>query len=307
MTKPVAALLAGVAALFLVVVCVLIASGKDGVVSATPVRPDPAGPPPTRADSRELESRAAPAGRQAVGGDSPSTSASDGAKASTSSSPAESLEQTIADLGAQVDASLDGTLFIDELLDQVLRVADLPVDPHVDFDYQDNDGVAYRVEGTPEGTRAHFLVGLEPFERDGKEFRYFHMEIQLGADAPSEFHRDALREGPRVHLSIDYDEQGKPGRLGLLTERRVALGDSRPSGIDAYQGSFTSGASFHVDLADPRNARAETFGIVDGHYVQRDEFEGMPLRGDLEVDRARVEALLARLTRHYESVRRKAK
>jgi hypothetical protein len=141
-----------------------------------------------------------------------------------------------------VNDSLDGFLYIDDLLDQVSAFAELPINERVDHEYEDDDAIAYRILGTPAGVTAHFLVGMAPIERDGKEYRYLQLEIGLDTDSPSEFYRDALREGPRIHLTIDRDRDGNMGAFALITERRIALKDSRRAGIDAYQGRFTSGA-----------------------------------------------------------------
>ncbi len=205
------------------------------------------------------------------------------------------LAEAERELASQVDRSLDGELYVNELLDQVLRYAELPISERVDFDYEEHDEIPYRLLGTPDGTDAHFLVGMQPFERDGEEWRYVQLEIQLGS-GEFEYERGAMREGPRVHLSLDYNADG-PGSLSLMTERYVAPHESRQEGIDAYSGVFTSGARFSVNLASPSDARAETYGLVDGNYtLAGEEFPGArPLYGDLDVDVERVRALHARL------------
>lgn len=217
------------------------------------------------------------------------------------------LEEAAANLRLRVDESLDGILLVNQLLDQVLAFADLPVEEAVDFEYEDSDDVAYRIAGTPPGITAHFLVGLQSFERDEKVFRALRIEIQMDAGEAAGFHRDSMREGPRVHLSLDHDESGRPGYLGLLTERRVDLRQSRRSGVDAYQGRFTSGASCTIDLTRMEPTWSETFGIIDGNYASGQDFQGIPLRGDLRIDPSRVEALSRRFLIHFQEVRRKVK
>lgn len=258
-------------------------------------------PLPGRAEVPEPELRAAPTDSSTAPGTPPTTA----------------IEQAQEELAQQIDASLDGILDIDRLLDQVLAFADLPIDEKVDFEYEDNDSIAYRVLGTPSGTEAHLLVGRETFPAHGPapdpeggadggtECRALQLEIQLGADQPPGFHRDALREGPRLHLGLFMDPDGRPVRMGLVTERAVALGASRRAGLDAYEGRFTSGASYGIELDgdDLRPRTAETIGLVDGHYASGASFQGQPLRGDLTPERERVEALARRLQAHFERVR----
>ena len=140
--------------------------------------------------------------------------------------------------------------------------------------------------------------------RDGKEFHYLQLQIQMGADQRA-FNRGALREGPRVHLAVDYDDEGMPGTFALLTERRVDLHGSRVSGIDAYEGRFVSGASIKVDLNDPLNPRSVTYGLIDGQYATPQMFEGMPLQGDLIMNSAKFDLVFQRLLSHFNAVRRK--
>lgn len=215
------------------------------------------------------------------------------------------LQGAQAEMARQVDASLEGFLQVNDLLDQIQEFALLPVEAQVDFDYEDNDTVAYRVLGTPEGATAHFLVGLESFQRDDRDFNYLQLEIKFDVDKEPQFYRDALRQGPRVHVSIDYDEAGRPGTIALITEREIALAESRRQGMSAMKGRFTSGAGYKASLADPDNVISETFGIVDGRYTHGAEFGGIsPLAGDLAIDPARVEALFAELAKKLAAVRR---
>jgi len=209
-----------------------------------------------------------------------------------------------AELEMHINGSLDGAYYVNAILDQLLPYATLPVSDVVDFDYEDDDSVAYRVLGLPDGTVAHFLVGSRAVERDGIEYQQFQFEIQMNASRESDFYRDSWREGPRIHIALDQDEEGNPAFLAMLTERRVDLHDSRHRGVDAYQGRFTSGASFWVDLSDPHAYRAETFGIVNGHYASAKDFGAAPLAGELVIDPQRVYALSRLLQQHYRSVRK---
>jgi len=220
----------------------------------------------------------------------------------------EPIENAKKELEIQINDSLDGILYLNHTLDQVLAIASLPIEERVDYEYEDDDAVAYLILSTPKDTTAHFLVGLQPFQRDGKEYRYFQIEIQTQPPNATEFHRDSMREGPRIHLSIDFDSEGTPGRLSLLTERRVALHESRHSGIDAYVGRYTSGASYSVDMNMSQNATSGTYGIVNGTYTTVSDFQGItPLRGDMEVDPARVDHLLSLFMSNFDKIRRNNK
>lgn len=200
-------------------------------------------------------------------------------------SPLDEARDVIAEL---VDRSLDGSIDVNRLVASLAAIADLPIETTADLDFEDNDAIPYRFVGTPEDTDAHFLVGLESFSRDGKEYRSFEIELQVGGNEV-ELHRGFLREGPRVRLQMDYDQDGNMGHLALIATRRVSLGDSRRAGIDAYQGEFTNGISYATSLTDPADHSSETIGVRDGRSVTSlsdPPFgEGIrPLVGDVEID-----------------------
>ena len=219
------------------------------------------------------------------------------------SSKATPLEAAHDELATQINDSLDGYLYINHLLDQVLAFAELPISETVDFEYKRDKVIAYPILGLPEGTTGHFLVGGKSYVRDGKDLNYFQIEIEMDR-GKREFHCDALREGPRMHLTLDYDEEGKPARMALITERRISLSHSLDEGIDAYHGRFTSGAGYSVDLSDIHKPTSYTYGIIDGQYLDQDVFQGtMPLYGDLDLDPAKVEALLGKFSQHYDKLR----
>ena len=214
--------------------------------------------------------------------------------------PADALLAAQADLAQLIDGSLDGILSINDTLDQVLAFASLPVSDKVDFDYGSDEVAAYKILGTPPGTTAHFLVGLNPIVLDDQQVRYFQMEIQMN-DGEQEFNRNAMRDGPRIHLSLDYGDDQMPHIFNLTTQRRVSLSASRAAGIDAYHGEFTTGASFHVKLSDPGNPMSETHGIVDGN-PSRDQFQAIsPLHGANDLDPQKVELLLSKFLHHLEN------
>lgn len=200
------------------------------------------------------------------------------------------------ELARQVDDSLEGYLYINHLLDQVQAFADLPVDPRVDLEYDDDDAIAFEILAMPAGTTGHFLVGRKTFERNGEEFRFLQMEIEMGEDESPTYHRDSLRYGPRIHLTIDYDGSGTPYALALILQRDVALRESRQRGIDAYRGTYTTGAGYRVNLPDPERSYSGTFGLVDGTTARADRFPGpSPLVGDTRIDPERVRALFEAL------------
>lgn len=211
------------------------------------------------------------------------------------------VQQAQDELRVLIDASLDGEFHVDDLLDQVLVFASLPVSAELDPAYEDDDEtIPHRIEGTPAGTRAHFFIGIQPNVHDGRDFQFFQMEIQMDADQPAVFHRDALREGPRIHLTLDHDFKSKPGSFGLLTERKVALRDSKRAGIDAYHGRFRSGASYAVGFGDPSFRHAVTFDILDGNYVGAGGETA--LHGDLDVDPSKVAALVDLFREHQREI-----
>ena len=213
------------------------------------------------------------------------------------------LKLAKADLADQVDMSLDGILEINRLLDKLSLIADLPISRQVDYEFDDSDAVAYKMLGTPEGMSAHFLVGLDSFERDGKTYKAYELEVQMdGYDVT--FDRGAMRSGPRVRIMMDFDEDGNPGMLALLMTRRVALAASRGAGVDAYTGDFVTGCSYKSSMTNPEDSMSETYGIQNGHIVTSmtsPAYSNMikPLAGDVILQPDKAQALLGKLHNHF--------
>lgn len=215
----------------------------------------------------------------------------------------EKIEAAVERLTFHADESLNGALYLNDVLDQMLKIASLPTDERNDLEFEDDDAMAYRLNGTPEGTDAHLLVGLQPYNEDGKTFRYLQMNVEMGA-GKTEYLRGSVRRGPHLSLSISYDvaDEKTPTRFALVMTRPVALNESRKAGIDAYHGQFTTGAQYWVDLKkDPNNPVKRTIGIVNGNPVRDYTPHGgvNPLVGDTELDRDRLTALLAQLQKNY--------
>lgn len=200
------------------------------------------------------------------------------------------------ELASQVNDSLDGFLHINHVLDQLTAYARLPVETKADLDYESDERACFKLLDTPPGTTARLLVLHKPFELEGRELRGIELEVQMDAEERPGFYRDCFRSGPRAHISISYDEAGDAVGLALILERKINPKVSRDNGIDAYQGRFTCGAGYRVDLATGTTT-SETFGFVNGNYAFRDAFQGIsPLRGDVQIDKDRVGALLRELT-----------
>lgn len=257
---------------------------SDGAAAAVPPSPQAAGPAETPARA----------------------SAESGPDAEKEpASPPDALAQAEKELTLHAAAALDGVLYLNDVLDYVLEFASLPVADHPDLDFEDNDAIAYELEGTPEGTEARMLVGMLPYYEDDRTFRYVQMDIDVHA-GQSELMQGVMREHPNVNLSISYDvADGRPTRFALQLGRRVDLAASRDAGINAYEGQYTSGSLYWVDLEkDPDNPTTTTFGIVDGQHVEARSFPGIaPLAGDTDLDPERLNALLALLQQHRSTIK----
>ncbi len=218
------------------------------------------------------------------------------------------LETAQGKLAYHATAALDGVLFVNEVLDQMLEFASLPVDEHPDLAFEDDDAVAYKLKGTPVGTEARILVGMMPYDADGKSYRYLQMGVDINV-GKSEFLLDSVREGPHIEFSISYDvaDEMAPSRFGLLLTRPVDITASRDAGINAYYGRYTSGALFGVDLLkNPHRPTTATIGIVDANPVNEKSFGGVsPLAGDIQLDITRVTALLKQLQAHLSTIKGK--
>jgi hypothetical protein len=202
------------------------------------------------------------------------------------------------ELASQINASLDGFLYINDLLDQIYVFANLPVDHRVDLEYDDEGAIAFRILGTPKGTSGHFLVGQKSFDRDGKELKFVQMEIVMGADESPVFFRDSIRCGPRLHMTVDYDSDGAPNAMALVLQRDIDLKESRKQGINAFVGTYTTGVGYRVNLVGQESCFSETFGLINGRVSHRERFNGIsPLAGDTQIDKGRLQALFEALMR----------
>jgi hypothetical protein len=221
------------------------------------------------------------------------------------SSSGHALDKAKEELINHVDFGLNGVLHVNEVLDQMLAFASLELSAHPDLEYEDNDAIAYKLKGGPGDAEARVLVGLQPFEDNGRRCRYLQMQLDIGSKP--EYWRDTMRDAPNVNLSISYDEADStvPTRFGLMLQRRVDLYASKQAGIDAYQGKYTSGAYYWIDLKDnPPRLWSGTIGIVNGRPVEPKSFDDIsPLSGDLELDRERLSKLLARLQQHQSAIK----
>ncbi|MEZ6015204.1 MAG: hypothetical protein R3F49_08830 [Planctomycetota bacterium] len=206
----------------------------------------------------------------------------------------------------QCNAALDGVLSLNDVLDYMLEFASLEVASAPDFDYEDDDALAYNLIGAPSGTEARMLVGLQPFETDAGRARYLQLEVDV-ANVQDELIQGAVRYSPRVDLNIAYLESDPavPIRLAVNVSRAVGFAASRDVGIDAYQGRHTEGAYFWIDLkADPLQPISGTYGVVDAVPQSVKDFAGVsPLAGDIRLDSARVKLVLERLQSHFSKAR----
>jgi len=204
--------------------------------------------------------------------------------------------------------ALYGKLLLDEVMDDLLALASLPISEHPDFDYEDDDALAYDFVGAPAGAEVRMLVGLQPYYENDRVYRYLQMEV----DAPREpeFLDGAMRAGPNVHLSISYDveEPGDPTRFALMLQRDVDLAASRDQGIDAFSGRYSTGAYYWHDLKDPsKEIFASTIGISNGNPVSPPAFDGAPLQGRTDLDMTQLESLLTQLQSHLSLIKGESK
>ena len=205
---------------------------------------------------------------------------------------------------ATTDALL-GVVDLEESLTDMLSVASREVSRHPDLDYEDTNGVAYRIAGLPEGMEGHIVVGLEPYSLEGRTYRHVKMNVDLPGTEPS-FHEGVFRGVPNVNLSISYDveEPNRAVRFALMLQQRVLLNGSLKQGIDAYHGTYTSGSYYWIDLEAPLEEPFQsTIGIVDGRPAPLETFPGIsPLTGNVRLDRELLHQLLAQFQRHLSTI-----
>lgn len=216
------------------------------------------------------------------------------------------LARAKTNLADQATSALDGVMFVNEVLDNMLTIASLSIDTRPDYDYDDNDALAYRLKGAPEDMQARMLVGLQPYEENGRRFRYLQMDVDIGKGKAAYF-RDSMRADANINLSISYDETdpNTPTRFGLMLQRRVDTAASQEAGIDADHGRYTTGAYYWIDLlVNPQECHTTTIGMIDGDAVDAERFGGVrPLAGDLALDKPILNALLEQLQLHQVTLR----
>ncbi|MBI5431913.1 MAG: hypothetical protein HZA52_03675 [Planctomycetes bacterium] len=223
---------------------------------------------------------------------------------------AESVDRLVAakdDLAFFATDSLNGVMYVNAVLEHVLAFASLPVETHPDFEYEDDDAIAYKITGLPGGMEGHLLVGLQPYSNEsGKTCRYLQMELKMPSAEP-EFLDGAMRDGPNVFVSVSYETEAPnvPVRFGLMLQRRVDLSASRKEGIDAYSGVHTQGAYYAQDMLDATRAPfASTVGLVNGNPADGNSFPGVsPLVGDVRLDPGLLSEVLAQFQKNLSSVK----
>lgn len=200
-------------------------------------------------------------------------------------------------LACSATDALYGRMDVNAVLRHALALAELPVKPSPDLDYEDNDSIAFQFEGMPEGMEAHMLTGLQSYVENGRDYRYIQMDINIPGLEP-EYLDGAMREGPNINFSISYDvlDPKTPVRFALMLQRGVDLSASRAKGIDAYSGVYTQGSYFWQDLLDPTKVSAKTFGIENGNPLGSKPFpNAVELVGDLTLDPVLLNEMLGKL------------
>jgi hypothetical protein len=208
------------------------------------------------------------------------------------------VDRTRQVLAGFVNDALYGRVQLNAVLAQALDLASKPISQRPDFDYEDDDSIAYKFEDMPEGVTGHMLIGMQPYDENGRTYRYVQMQLDIATAGP-EFVDGAMRDGPNINFSISYDveDPNKPVRFALMLQRRVDLSASRKAGIDAYSGIYTQGAYYWQDfLPSEGTPSASTIGIVDGKPLSANKFpNAISLFGDLNLDSELLNAVLAQL------------
>lgn len=267
----------------------------------------PAAMPPAGAESAPDTALAKPTASEARL-DTVPAGAQVGEEACANASAHHPLDPTRDELVSHCDASLGGSMYVNDVLDYMLQFSELKLEPYPDLDYEDSGALAYKLSDTPAGTEARVLVGLEPFQVEGGECRYMRMEVDIVGEE-GKLVDGAIRYSPRVDLNIAYrtNDPQQPARFALNVQRPVALADSRDSGINAYEGRWTQGSYYWIDL---ENTTAEplsgTYGIIDSQPYGMSKFEGVqPLRGDIQLNQDKVTELLEQLQTHLATIQGK--
>jgi len=220
--------------------------------------------------------------------------------------PASAVERAGTQLARHATDSLNGTIAINDVLDQMIAFARLPVSEHPDLDYEDGDSISFKLEGAPQDTDARLLLELQPVHEGDRTLRTVHLAVDMDVNE-SAFHQGAMRSGPSVTLGIcyDVDDPKSVARFTAQLQRNVALAASRQAGIDAYDGRFTTGASFWLDLMkSPASPLTSTFGLIDGNPASGAKFDGVsPLAGDTQLDPARLAKLVELLQAHVATIK----
>ncbi|MEZ6019315.1 MAG: hypothetical protein R3F17_04200 [Planctomycetota bacterium] len=201
-------------------------------------------------------------------------------------------------MAGHCDAALTGELDINAVLRLMIEASEQPLSPFADMDESDEDGLVYPLTGLPEGLQGHLRFG-NPEVFDG-EFRLRTAYIVLeGKDLEPEFVQGALRRPASASFSCAWSD-GDPGHArwsDLALQRSPDLAASKRTGINAHEGTWTTGLSWRQDLrGDGSGLQTSPTGMVQGNPSNDPAaFGGAPIRGQLEPDPALVQQLFERL------------
>jgi len=273
-------------------IAVLFGGGDDGDTSPGHVASDPSR---AAGDSElgELDLSAPPEARV--------TAALEGVdqESVTKPEPESPAALAVADLAEQIDMSIDGVLEVNRLMKMLSTIADHPIETEVDYSVIDNDYVAYRLKGMPEGVDAHVLIDPIVQRVGGEEYRTIRIMVHRHDDT-GDHRRGAPREGPEVQALLNYDSKGRASRVAIMTKDKLDFPAARASGVDPYYGEYPSGAYYVANLREPGHFSAETMGFKDGHLVGASDdpsytFGTTHLSGDLQVNPDTADDLLQKL------------
>ncbi|MEO1696612.1 MAG: hypothetical protein AAFU73_04895 [Planctomycetota bacterium] len=221
-------------------------------------------------------------------------------KEEPSTSSAVALADAAQDLAEQVDLSIDGIIEVNRIVEKMLLVADVPVDPLVDYDNSRGGSISHRLRDLPEGFEGHFRVDSIHTTPSGESFNSLRLVLQK-PDESNSLVRGAARYGPRIEAALTYsDDSQSLARVGIMLQNEMNFRASLEQGVNPDIGQYASGTNFVLDLTTGLPGSASTMGYRDGFVTTTaadPEYVLGPAQvtGDLKLNREAADGLLRKL------------
>lgn len=210
------------------------------------------------------------------------------------------LREAAEDVAEQVDLAIDGIVEVNRVVEQMIQIADAPVDPQVDYESSSDGTISHRLCDLPEGFQGHFRIDPEQTLPDGTTYNSLRLVLENPDETKALVH-GAPRYGPSVEATVTYNSDGQTlARVGLMMKNEMNFRSSLERGVNPDVGEFASGSHYVLDLTRGGRVITTTLGYRDGHVTStigdpKYQLGPAQVTGDLKLKRGAADALLQKL------------